>query len=737
VETICLKCLHKRAVKRYATAEALADDLRRFQVGEPVHARPTPFWERGAKWVKRRPTSAASLGLSLVVALGIAGLIWRDSRERREIRVSGLVNQLVHSDPSQLGSLVAEIEPLSAETAPRLLAVARDKNADPSQRLRAYLALSTVDEEQVEYLSWRLLDCTLHEFPLVRKKLKPYCAGLIAPLFESLRDGGQTNATRFRAGLALASYASDSPEWRDADLAFLSSEMLAAGRDDQREVRECLRPLRDRLLAPLEAAFHDEKARTTTRVAAADALADLAKDDPARLGRLASEATAEQYPPLRVALAGLDDPTEAHEVLRAIVREKPAENLGAADRVRLGRRRAGAAVTLLRSGESASAREVLRVGNDPEAATQFVHGLHERGIGVGEVLDCLGDGHETDVLYGLLLALGEFRAEDVSPFRLAEIRARLLALHSTDPRSAIHGASGWLLRQWGFGRDADRTDLEPLPYDPGGKREWFVERIGGDYFTFVVFGPGQFVAGSPAGEQFRRPNEVQHKVRLTRKFAVCDRELTAGQYDRFARAAGLPPDADEAVAGPTFPASGVTWAEAVLYCRWLTSTAGMPGGSQCYDDAGPPVEARETLLKHATFHPERLGYRLPTEAEWEYACRAGTATAYGFGNDRAMLPYYGRQLQDGATPGGQLRPNRRGLFDMHGNVWEWCHDWFDKHPPAEATDPVGPRQGHNRALRGGGWDRGPWHCRSAYRHSPTPDYRGAYMGFRLARTLPD
>jgi serine/threonine protein kinase/formylglycine-generating enzyme required for sulfatase activity len=735
LETICLKCLHKQPRKRYASAEALADDLKRFLDDEPVLARPTPFWERAAKWAKRRPTAAALLALMLVVGMGVVGVIWKEARERRDTQVRNLINLVQSSDPGELSHLRAQLEPLRSDTDPQLLAIARDRNEDPTHRLKAYLALSTIDPEQIEYLSWRLLDCSLREFPLIRDKLRPFGPGLAVSLFETLRDPGQPLAARFRAGLALASYSPGDQAWADADFAFLAKEMLTAGRDDQRDVREYLRPLGARLLTPLEAAFHDDKARTASRLAAADALADLAHEDGPRLARLASEATAEQYVPLRLALARLDDATGAKDALFEIVHQKLTKEPSETDRIRHGRRRAGAAVTLMHLGDSSAAREVLRVRDDPEAATQFIHGLKDRGINAANMLSCIGDGSETDVLYGLLLSLGEFRPDDLGPLTLADLRAKLITWHCDDPRSVIHGASGWLLRTWGFGRDADRADLTLIPFDTSGRREWFVERIGGDFFTFIVFKPGEFVAGSPVIEPFRRPNENQHHVKLTRSYAMCDRELTAGQYARFASAVGLPADADEPAAGPEYPASGVTWAEAVLYCRWLTVIAGRPEGQQCYDDVAPPKEAADALLKHSDFHPERTGFRLPTEAEWEYACRGGTTTAYGFGNDRSMLGFYGRHLQDGSMPGGLLRPNRRGLFDMHGNVWEWCQDWFDKHP-GDAIDPTGPAKGHNRALRGGGWDRGPWHCRSAYRHSPTPDYRGSYMGFRLCRTLP-
>jgi serine/threonine protein kinase/formylglycine-generating enzyme required for sulfatase activity len=743
LETICLKCLKKESARRYRSAAEVAEDLRRFLDGEPILARPITTRERVALWAKRRPKSAALAGVGVLALLAapVILVLFREASLRRELQVADVIRLLEIAAPREIPTIVARMAPLKADVEPRLLAVACDVNADPGRRLRALLALSTVDDAQFEYLSERLFDCSLGEFRLIRGKLDPFAARLSPGLFETLRDPKQPQSSRFRAGLTLAYYVSENVPgagliWEDSDCTFLAGELLAASRDDQRDLRDLLRPIGPRLLAPLEVAFRDPQARAETHLSAAAALADFAQDDLPRLTRLVCEAGGEEFRYLRAGLAGRTDLATSRAVLWGILRETPPSGMTGVDRIRLARRRAGAAVALLLTEDSAAVQEVLRVRDDPEAATQFIHGLRERGVSARVVLDCLDEGHDTNVLYGLLLALGEFQPADLPPSRLADLRARLTAWYRDDPRSAIHGASGWLLRAWGFEADVNRTDRTPIPCDPSGQRDWFIERIGDDFFTFVVFGPGQFIAGSPAGEAHRRPNEGQHRVRMARRFAVCDRELTAGQYARAARTLGLPPYPEGPVASPAYPAAGMTWPEAVLYCRWLTAAAGLSEDAQCYEDAGPPEQAREALLKHATFHPERPGYRLPTEAEWEYACRAGTSTAYGFGNDPAMLPFYGRQFEDGSTPGGLLRPNRRGLFDMHGNVWEWCHDWFDKHPPAEATDPVGPPSGHNRALRGGGWDRGPWHCRSAYRHSPTPDYRGGYMGFRLARTLP-
>jgi formylglycine-generating enzyme required for sulfatase activity len=645
-----------------------------------------------------------------------------------------LVRAIENADPGKLDRIIHDDLPHYRRWANRGLHALADRPATPpDQRLRASLALVEADGRQVDYLSGRLLDCPLDLFPLVRDGLKKYADRSTPGLWQALHDPTRPAGERFHAGLALADYAPEAPEWTEADADFLTGQLLQANRDDQRELRADLRPTAGRLLGPLERVFHDPQARGDLRLATADALADpdYAGNRPELLARLASEATAEQYGVLYDALARA---TEARpEILRTLeelAREQPATGAGERQRVEVGRRRAGAALTLLRLGERPAVYPVFAFQDDPEALTQFVHRLKDRGVPAAAVLDCLDGAADVPSRFVLLLALGEFRPDDLPEARRVPLRERLAAWYRTDPSSAVHGACGWLLRAWGFTADVGRVDRTPLPPDPDGKREWFVEKAGGDSLTFVVFGPGTFAMGSPPSEEHRQANERQHRVRLTRAFAVADRELTRGQYERFqqdvGRASG---DGNVSGAEARLPVVDVTWPEAVEYCRWLTEKAGRPEADQCYG------ASRERPVRDWPFRPERPGYRLPTEAEWEYACRAGTTTTYSFGSDRDLLVYYAHFLEAGPAPGCTLRPSLRGLFDTHGNVWEWCQDRYQPRFADAVEDPLGQSDSSNRVLRGGGWDRSAWHCRSAYRHSPTPDYRGPYNGFRLVRTL--
>jgi formylglycine-generating enzyme required for sulfatase activity len=242
--------------------------------------------------------------------------------------------------------------------------------------------------------------------------------------------------------------------------------------------------------------------------------------------------------------------------------------------------------------------------------------------------------------------------------------------------------------------------------------------------------------GSPTTEADRDNDERIHRVILSHPLAVGVHEVTRTQFERYQRATGTNPKWSDA--DPSSPAVGVTWYNAVSYCRWLTNQSGLAESDQCYDDPVALEKNSDGFPKDWPFHPERRGYRLPTEAEWEFACRAGMVTPFSFGSDRRLLSKYGWfQENSGRNPSGwgKLRPNFFGLFDLYGNAVEWCHDRYIGYDPLPLIDPFGDRESKYRVYRGGAWTAGSRLCRSADRDLGDPMDR-ATLGFRLARTLP-
>jgi formylglycine-generating enzyme required for sulfatase activity/serine/threonine protein kinase len=700
------------------------------QLAVPRRRRTPPEWAL-LRAATRHYGTIAAVFLVFLAVLGWG--TWDVNGREQEAR---LVETIEHARLDDLPHIIQDELPRYRRWAdPALHALANDAGTEPDRRLRASLALLDSDDRQAYYLCDRLLDCAPDEFAVVRAALVRFTDRCTPRLWAALHDDRRpgNERERFQAGMALAEYAPDGAGWTSADTDFLADQLLQAPLDDQPVLRKYLRPVSRRLLGPLQRVFRDPLAPPGRRLLAAAALGDYAADQPALLARLVSDATPAESRELREALARTASQADAVQALQQLVRETPPTGAGERQRVEIGRRRAGAALTLLYLGQPAEVFPVFAHDDDPEALTQFIHQLRGRGLPPEAVLDCLDEAADVPARFALVLALGGFGFKDLPEARRQPLKERLAAWYRDDPHSAIHGACGWLLRQWGFQGETAPVDQTPLPPDPAGKRDWFVERVEGECVTFIVFAPGAFLMGSPPDEEHRLRNEHQHRVQLTRAFAVADREVSWAQYQRFLHETGHKAGDDESAEDGRLPAVDVTWPEAVEYCRWLTAKTG-GNAVLCYE--GPPGAAASDL----DFRPNLPGYRLPTEAEWEYACRAGTATAYSFGSDRELLKYYARYDGDrrpetGPLVGGTLRPNPRGLFDVHGNVWEWCQDRYQARL-ADAENPTGAAAGSNRVLRGGGWDRGSWHCRSGYRHNPTPDYRAAYMGFRLVRTLP-
>jgi formylglycine-generating enzyme required for sulfatase activity len=259
--------------------------------------------------------------------------------------------------------------------------------------------------------------------------------------------------------------------------------------------------------------------------------------------------------------------------------------------------------------------------------------------------------------------------------------------------------------------------------------------------------------GSSDDQDADDDEKPRHSVRITRSFDLATTEVTLGQFRRFVEATGYPTDAERDGKGgrgwnesaarfevapkytwrdPGFsqtdehPVTNVSWNDAVAFCEWLSKE-------------------------------EATNYRLPTEAEWEYACRAGTTTRYSSGADPESLAGVGN-VADGTarakfpnwttiaahdrhvftSPVGSFPANAWGLHDMHGNVGEWCQDGYDDrfYQRSPGDDPAGPSSSSSRVYRGGSWADEPRYARSARRLGVKPDYRYNDLGFRVARVRP-
>ena len=272
---------------------------------------------------------------------------------------------------------------------------------------------------------------------------------------------------------------------------------------------------------------------------------------------------------------------------------------------------------------------------------------------------------------------------------------RFLVLHTAQDAAMLKGKM--LLAR--VGKALDKAGPPPAPRGP------MLALAKGIRIKLVPIPAGTFMMGSSPQEPGRADSEgPQYKVTISKAFQMGACEVTQEQYEAVM---GKNPSACK---GPANPVEQVSWEEAMEFCKKVSAKTG-----------------------------QRV--RLPTEAEWEYACRAGTRTRFNSGDEETDLADSGWYVENSdkkTHPVGQKKPNAFGLYDMHGNVWEWCADWYEeRYAPAQSVDPQGPSTGRYRVLRGGSWHSGPQYCRSAKRYSHAPEERYDSLGFRVVCTVHD
>jgi len=287
--------------------------------------------------------------------------------------------------------------------------------------------------------------------------------------------------------------------------------------------------------------------------------------------------------------------------------------------------------------------------------------------------------------------------------------------------------------------------------------------------TFNLIPAGSFIMGSPDGsgsepaEPGRSSSETQHQVSLSQSFYMQTTEVTNKQWNTIIFDSSLGAKPSLSHIGDNYPVDNVNWFEAAYFANRLSVVEGL---ISCYtlNGCNATVPGAGMTCISVDISETCSGYRLPTEAEWEYAARATTTTAYSnpvyfnktetetggnfndnlhpmgwyFFNRNLENTYFNRTLyEDGTKPVAVKQANHWGLYDMHGNVYEWCRDWWDgsAYSPNPVADPIGDVTGSSRGYRGGNWGWWASMARSAYRNRGAPDFRSDELGFRLVLPL--
>jgi serine/threonine protein kinase/formylglycine-generating enzyme required for sulfatase activity len=621
-----------------------------------------------------------------IVAVLLALAAWGAFEVHGRLRAAALVQTLATAETADVPRILADLAPYRRWAEPRLVQMAAQAEPDSKKRLHAALALAATGPGQEDYLVGRLLTARPGEVPVIRDALSPEREAVAARLWTILEDDRGEGGRRLRAAAALATYEPDSPRWaavRGDVVRLLVSEptlLLAPW-------AEILRPVRSQLV-------------------------------PLLVDRL-QDADAARYPPLLLMLQAY--PEEAVVVLDRHLEQKPAAAASPADKEALARRQANVATALLQLCRPERLWPSLAQAPDPTLRTFLIHRLGPLGADPQFLVQRLAEEPDVSLRRALLLALGEMSPESLGASRRQALVDHLLRAYRDDPDPGIHAAVDWLLRRWKLGqalpainqewaKDSRQREqrLERIRQEwaqdrRAAKPQWYVNGQG--QTLALVPGPVEFLMGSSPGEGGQYEDETQHRRRIPRSFAVATRAVTVAEYKKFR------PDfpyQEQVSSDPSAPINRVSWYDAAAYCNWLSQREGIPEEQWCYVAnptpcvgtlallgaplrQGPLLAASGLLPEGAWLVPEyllaadhlhRTGYRLPTEAAWEYTCRAGTAAPWAHGLAEGLLDeyaWYDRNAGGRMHPVGLLKPNDLGLFDMHGNALQWCQNEYEDH----------------------------------------------------------
>lgn len=708
-----------------------------------------------------------------VLALLLCLFGWAAVEGSRYLRAVELVRALGSVDTAGVAKIVGDLSSCRKWADPRLTTMIEE--GDRKQRLHASLALLPVDPGQFNYLYDRMLDPDQQADVVwvICQALRDHRQELASRLSDFLEEESNRDR-RLRAACALAFYDPRNLLWtRDTVLCDEVANKL---------LKEP--PVVSEIWLQGTRALRRQFGKSFLNIVADTTRSESERTMAAHLSLLCKpiEVTTEEMAAFildtddlllydRVLPYFLAKSGEATSLMREELQKKTQLEMSEVQKNLLPQRQAKAAVFLLQYDQQESPWPVqqaaclwplLRDCSNPALRACLIHRFSEAGADPQTLIRQYEVEQDVGARQALLLSVGGFR--ETLPVRQREqlvTRLKLLETYRVDPDPGVHAAVDWLLRGWGLGAELDKIDRQmagmrtDFPLDSQGRdspgserseqpqRSWYVN---GQGQTMIVLpGPVEFLMGSPVEETGRHADETLHRRRIPRSFAVAAKEVTVRQFKTFLDACpGIQHDwaaTDPSSADPDEPIVSLTWFEAAQYCRWLSEQEGIPEDQMCY----PPIDQIRSAMRMSPDYLARTGYRLPTEAEWEYSCRAGSTMSRYYGVLDQLLGNYARYVQnaDGRPgPVGRKQPNDYGLFDLYGNASELCQDAAGPYPSTDGEQPVGDGEddrlintSQNRVLRGGSFASPPLDLRSARRFELEATAPRSFVGLRVARTL--
>ncbi len=638
-----------------------------------------------------------------------------------------------------------------------------DRSAhERDRKLRASLALLPEDPGQVDYLSERLIDAKPAELVVLCNFLRGHGTQLSPRLWDILEANGPDNSRVLGSSGALARFAHESPRWQGCS-AKVAGAMVSVNPIHVSEWLAIFRPVKEQLRAALLSILRNSRDETD-RMHAMNYLVDYAAESPEKLVDLLQEAGAKEF---ALVFPEIERRREQSLPLleRAIRYDPESPPRGEAEKDRRAERTARAAVALCRLGEVERVWPLLVHSNDPRLRSFLVYWLARLGDDPRTIQACLvriegsppadaparppqqpPDDPNRKQLFGpdastrraLILIVGHYDPAHLETEDRRRAMAKLLELYRNDPDPGVHGAARWTLSHWRQNEQLRQIDSDLFERKEVGSRRWSVNSAGQ---TMVhIDGPLKFRMGVPGNDQSYR-HEPAHQRRIPRRFAISATEVSIGEFAEFWKDhSGDFPNPDFSFGSANDPPrGGVTWYMAAAYCNWLSAKEGK---ELVYAVNAAGKFAEGMRVNAAAF--DKGGYRLPTEAEWEYACRAGAETSRYFGHSVGLLREYAWfRPWEGISQLSRARllPNDFGLFDMLGNLMEWCHDAdynYTDFANESTSDTIFTEvmDSHYYVMRGGSFDSRPPDAQSGVRIRYEPSNSHFTNGFRVARSLP-